>query len=201
MKKSIILIISIFFISFSGFTQLIDSIAYISPFHEGLASVNKGGEWAFINENGTIIIAFRNDLVSVKINENSYPYFNNGRCLIQRTKENITYFGYIDETGDVVIEPQFISATNFNYGHAIVLELTKINLGHNSVLDKPMVSYKYQEVVIDSLGNIKSYLAPQYPVSFTDYTKIKPHVNSRIISKYLIIVEGVDKKLALKKIE
>ncbi|MFT7252255.1 MAG: hypothetical protein ACI9FW_002015, partial [Flavobacterium sp.] len=41
-----------------------ENIDYISPFYDGVAAVKKGNNWGFMDKKGTIIINFRNDLVS-----------------------------------------------------------------------------------------------------------------------------------------
>ena len=69
MKKLVFIFSIIIVFPFFGFTQVIDSVDYISPFHDGFASVKKGNEWAIINEEGFIVIEFRDDLVSLKMNE------------------------------------------------------------------------------------------------------------------------------------
>ena len=109
MKKLILLFSIIILIPIFGSAQVIDSINYISPFHDGFASIQKDNEWAIIDEEGTIVIDFRADLVSLKIKNESYPVFINGRCLIKEIKDDVAYFGYIDINGDIVVEPKFIN--------------------------------------------------------------------------------------------
>ena len=201
MKKLIFLFSVIILFPLFGFTQVIDSIDYISPFHEGFASIKKGNDWAIINEKGAIIIEYRDDLVSLKMKNGSYPIFNNGRSLIKQIKDDVIYFGYIDIKGNVVIEPQYINATNFIYDKAIVTKLIKYKLGYNNVIGKPVVSYKYQEIVIDLLGETEIYLTEQKPQPylkpFTNISKI----NSKIISKDLVLTKNEKNKIILKKIE
>lgn len=200
MKKLVFVFSIIVLIPFSGFAQVIDSINYISPFHDGFAAIQKGNEWAIINAEGTIVIDFRDDLVSLKMKDDSYPIFRSGRSLIKQIKDEVTYFGYIDINGNVVIEPQFINAKNFKYDKAIVTKLIKIELGYNKIMEKPVVSYKYQEIIIDSIGEIKVSLTTQEPLSYLKPSKNIPKIKSKIISKDLVITKNKNNKIILKKI-
>ena len=74
MKRVVILFLLTFLTPFIGFTQTSISFDYVSPFYEGFSAVKKGNQWAFINTEGVIVIDFRNDLVSTKINNEEYPY-------------------------------------------------------------------------------------------------------------------------------
>ena len=200
MKKLIFIFSIVVLIPFFGSTQVIDSINYISPFHDGFASIQKDSEWAIIDEEGTIVIDFRGDLVSLKIKNDSYPAFISGRCLIKEIKDDVTYFGYININGDIVVEPQFINATNFKYDKAIVTKLVIYELGYNSIMEKPIVSYKYREIVIDSSGNLKNCLTEEKPLSYLKpFIKI-PIIHSKIISKNLVIIKNEMGELILRKI-
>lgn len=149
MKKLLIILLIIPVIAYAQTTEQLD---FIAPFSDDVAAVKKGDSWGFINEKGTIVIAFRDDLVLSEIDGYKYPVFKNNRCLISQNKNGITYFGYIDKTGKTVITPKFLNASNFNNNKAIVLDITKEKLGTNSVLGKNVVNYRYYEVTIDSHG-------------------------------------------------
>lgn len=200
MKKIFFLFNALLLMSFLGFTQSIDDIDYISPFNDGLASINKGDEWAFIDDKGLIVIDYRSDLTLITIDNKSYPIFKNGRSLIQEIKNGITYFGYIDKTGTTIIEPQFINATKFSYDVAIVLKLVKQNLGYNNVLKKPIVTYKIQEILINSLGETKKYLTKLAPINMSNMTEYYPKITSKIISNRLVVVPDKNGKIKIIKI-
>ena len=199
MKKLIYLLLTILF-PFFGFTQVIDSINYISPFHEGFASVQKGNEWAIINEKGSMVIEYRGDMVPIKMMDGTYPIFKNGRALIQQTRDDVVYFGYIDIKGRVIIEPQFINAKNFNFDSAIVTQLIKNKLGFNTVLGKPVVSYESQEIVIDKDGNIKAFLTEPKPIMYLEPLSKIPHIQSEIVSKNLVLTNLENGQIVLTNI-
>ena len=203
MKKAIILFIAVLLIPVFYFAQNIENMEYISSFNDEVAAIKKDGQWAFINAEGNIIVNFRNDLISTKTNDGSYPVFNNGRCIIVKEKNGISYFGYIDKTGKTVIEPRFLNATNFIDNKAIALELIKQEAGKNPILDKNIVYHKYFEVTIDSNGKILDYLNPK-GVNITldkKFLSKPPTINSKFISKHLVAFKTNDNKLDIIKIE
>ncbi|MFK2818714.1 WG repeat-containing protein [Flavobacteriaceae sp. LMIT009] len=201
MKKLVALFALVLLIPLNGISQNLDKIDYISPFNDGLASVKKGNEWGFINTNGDLVIAFREDLVLSKVGALSYPIFSNERCLITEELNGISYFGYINTTGKTIIEPQFLNATNFNESKAIALELVKKNLGTNNLLDKPVVSYDYFEVVIDVNGNILHYLMTE-PIHITlskKFIRHPPNITTRLLSNGAYAILGKNKKWEIRK--
>lgn len=202
MKKAIILFALIVIIPLLGISQTIENIDYISPFNNDIAAIKKGDNWAFINKEGDIVINFRNDLVSTKTDEGTYPIFKNDRCLIIKKKNKISYFGYIDKNGETVIEPQFLNATSFNNEVAIALKLIKENVGKNEILDKNVVYYRYYEVTINPNGNIKSYLTDKGVNVILDKNHLKkpPKIMSYQISDNLIAVKTENSKWIINNI-
>lgn len=195
MKRTIILFLVFVIHTTFGFSQSIEHIDYISPFNEGFAAIKKDGQWAFINIKGVIVVDFRNDLVSTESSDGTYPIFKNDRCLIVEKKNGISYFGFINTTGENVIEPQFLNATNFNKENAIVLELIKENVGVNETLGKNVVYYKYLEAVIDVSGNVKYYLSPKRVnvILDKDFLREPPKIMSKLISDSLSATFNEDK--------
>ncbi len=66
-----------------------------------------------------------------------------------------------------------------------------------------MVYYKYYEVIIDSMGEIKSYLF-DYPVPITlsrEYLRRPPEITSKFLSKELIATKTESDKYIIKTIE
>lgn len=183
-----------------GFTQVLDSIEFISPFEDGYASVQKGEEWAIIDENGFIVIDYRNDLVPLKSMNGTFPIIKNERALIQHTKDDVVYFGYIDIKGDKIIEPQYINASNYKFNLAIVTQLIKNELGFNAVLGKPVVSYEYQEIVIDETGKIIAFLTEPKAITYLKPLSKIPRINSELVSKNLIVTKLENGQSVITKI-
>ena len=126
-----------------GIGQTIENIDFVSPFHDGLSAVKKGNSWAFIDQNGSIIIDFREDLVKTKTDGGYYPLFNNGKCIIARKKDDILYYGFIDKKGNISIEPQFLNVLNFQSDKALALIVHKETIGYNDIFKKDVVNYHY----------------------------------------------------------
>jgi hypothetical protein len=190
MKKVVILFVVLFLASFYLGAQTIENVDFISPVNDGLAAIKKDNQWTFINTEGSIVLNFRNDLVTTKFNDDEYPIFINNRCLIVQEIDGISYFGFIDTNGKSVIEPQYLNASNFIKNEAIVLKLTKEEIGENDVLGKNIVQYKYYEVIIDTNGSIKQYLTPKGFNIVVDkkYLKNPPKITSKRISDNLYAV-------------
>ncbi|MGB5419944.1 WG repeat-containing protein [Algibacter sp.] len=200
MKKILIilLLIPVFVLS-----QTTEEFDFVSPLNDGVSAVQKGNSWGFINDKGDIFIAFRDDLFVTENEGHKYPIFKNNRCLISEIKEGITYFGFIDKTGETIIEPKFLNALNFDNDETIALELIKDVIGENDVLKKNIVNYKYCEVILTSDGTIKHYLNPKGVRIVLDkkFLKAPPEITSKFISNSLVAVKNENKKWIIKLIE
>ena len=199
MKNILIILI---FIPFMGISQTLENIDFISPFHDGLSAVKKGNNWAFVDQKGSIIIDFREDLVKTKTDKGYYPLFSNGKCIIAQKKDDILYYGFIDKKGNISIEPQFLNVSNFQGDKALALIVHKEIKGYNDIFKKNVVNYHYFEVIIDKNGNVIDHLtqlALHIPPKYTR-RKNPPVITSKIISDNLIAVKGDDNKWNLRKI-
>ena len=199
MKNLCIYFIVIILFPFSMMSQEIKNIDFIAPFHEDLSAVKKGDQWAFVTTKGEKVIDFRNDLVwDVKVNSTvkkntapkDYPFFSDGRCLIKQEKEGITYYGYIGKTGKVIIEPNYIGATHFDNGHAIVLKLFREELSSTTVLNKKIVQFSYSEIVIDPANNYIEHIRGPINLVFSkDKMKNPPLIQSYFVTSSLVAMQ------------
>lgn len=211
MKNKIVTMIVSLLISTTLFGQDLTNLDFISPFHDGLAAVRSGEQWGFINESGDLVVDFRNDLVigaecpmkgCTKDMETNYPIFNNGRSLIQEVKDGITHYGYINTNGKIVIEPSFINATHFNEKGAIVLKVIKENLGRNEILGKNVISYSYNEVIIDKEGNTAFYLRGPFNLVYSkEKLKSPPKILSKFLNPELIAVQSDNERWKVQVID
>jgi hypothetical protein len=201
MKKVILFCISLLLVPFFGFSQTTIKFDSISPFHEGFSALKKGKLWGFINEQGILVIDFRDDLVVTEMGNNNYPIFKNNRCLISEKKEGIRYFGYVDTTGKTVIAPQYLNATNFAENIAIAIKVHKNIIGENDVLKKQVVRYESSEVLINSSGEIlKTLIEAKGLVLSKKYLYNAPKITSKLLGKNLLAVLRKDHKWELIKI-
>ena len=186
-----------------GIGQTIENIDFVSPFHDGLSSVKKGNSWAFIDQNGSIIIDFREDLVKTKTDKGYYPLFSNGKCIIAQKKDDILLYGFIDKKGNISIEPQFLNVLNFQGNKTLALIVHKETIGFNDIFKKDVVNYHYFEVVIDENGNSLDHLTQLALHISPKYSKSKepPVITSKFISDNLIAVKSDENKWNLRKIK
>lgn len=200
MKK---FVIALLLIPYLGIAQTLENLDYISPFNDGVAAIKKGNEWGFIDQEGKLIIDFRNDLMVTKTDNANYPIFEDDRCLIAHHKDGVLYYGYINKEGETVIAPQFLNATNFNNKKAIALKVHKETIGYNDIFKKDVVSYHYFEVVIDKTGTTIDHLT-QLALHVSPQN-IKnsgsPTITSKFISANLVAVKGNNSKWQIKKID
>ena len=197
MKKQLIILL---LIPVFAFAQIVEEFDFIAPINEGVAAVKKHNSWGFIDNEGTIVIPFRNDLVLTETNGYKFPVFKNNRCLISEIRKGIIYFGYIDKTGKTIIAPQFLNASNFYSDTALALKLIKDTIGRNDLLNKNIVYYKYCEVTIDGNGNVKDYLNPKGVNIVLDkkFLKSSPEITSKFISNNLVATMNHNKKWVVK---
>lgn len=202
------LIISMLFILIyiNGFSQILTDIDEISPFVNDNSAIKKGNKWAFINKEGEKIIDFREDIVltnreviKTKATTDVYPLLVNNRCLIKKLKGDFYYFGYINNQGEEVIKPQFLNATEFSNGYAIVVMHSKDSIGYNEVLKKPIISNKIEEYVIDSAGELVKYLYNPRNYVPTNYRNNIPPIQSKFIAPNLVAVKNKNNKWDIHK--
>lgn len=199
MKNLIIIIICLHF-QFVSFAQIFNDVDQVTPFQEELAAIKKGSQWGFINKEGTLVIDYRNDLVLTNIMDkmgkvSTYPVFNNERCLIKKLIGDIYYYGFIDKTGNVVIKPNYLNATNFKNGYAIVILTSKDIIGYNEALKKDVVSSKIEDFIINPSGEMVRYLEnPRSNNSPKTKPKTPPVFYSKFIAPHLIAVKKKDQK-------
>ncbi|GAB5398542.1 MAG: hypothetical protein Aureis2KO_01270 [Aureisphaera sp.] len=201
----------LWFIPLGLFSQELSNLDYVSPFHDGLAAVKKGTQWAFIDTKGNVAIDFRSDLVVDKQSNRAccpagtahdYPFFSNGRSMIVSKENGISHYGYIDTKGQVVIEPQFINATPFHENGAIVLEVVKETLGRNEALGKNVVTYSYNELFIDTNGNTLTYLRGPFNLLYSkEKMKTPPNITSKCLNGVVIAIQSNDGLWKIKSIE
>ena len=183
--------------------QSIENVDFISPFHDDVTAILKDGKWAFINEEGNLIIDFRTDLVVTKTKDGDYPMFTKNRCQIVEVKAGISYFGFIDKSGKTVIEPQFLNTTNFNGDSALALKLNKKVTTKNTALGKNVVYYRYFEVLINTDGEITYYLTQEGVniVLDKDYLRAVPQITSKYLADDLYAVKSKNNTWSVIKIK
>lgn len=190
-------------LNFQGFSQLMDGIDQLSPFHDGLASVKKGNLWGFMDTKGELVVDFRDDLVSSTTQAewdlagtelSSYPVYREGRCLFRKEIDGVFYYGFIDKKGKEVIAPTYVNATNFQNGHAIVMVYSKEVVGKNQLLGKDVVAHKVEEMVIDTSGKVVTPLFNEKNYVPEKMRTSPPPITGKFLGNNLVAVQNEDQK-------
>jgi len=193
MKNLPIVIIFLFIQSF-GSSQVLTDMDEVSTLTENLIAIKNENQWGFINEKGLLVVNFRNDFV-LDDKQISYPLFKNKRCLIRRLVGGKYLYGYIDTEGNEVIKPQYLNASKFNNGFAIIIKVFTETIGYNEVLKKDVISSKLEEYIINTNGEIVKYLEnPRNYIPSKAISEIPPKLHSKFIAPHLIAVMKKDEK-------
>jgi len=191
--------------------QTVTDIDFAAPVEDGYAAVRKGNLWGFINEEGVLVIPFRSDLVAnekptekvdLGVASLSYPAMIENRSIIKTLKGGIYYYGFIDQNGKTIIDPQFLNVSTFKNGLALALKLEETVLGRNEPLGKRVVSYDYQVVLINYNGEVTKYLAGPFHISLSpEKVKTAPPIVAKDISENLIAVRMPNNQWSIFKLE
>lgn len=206
------LLLQLFIIAFLPFltcAQGLQGFDDIAPFSEGLAAVRKGNQWGFINTGGDLVIEFRSDLVWQKeavknkadVRGIAYPRFKNGRCMIQKQleEEKIVMYGFIDPSGKVVIEPEYLNLTEFDGDYALGILFTKTFRGENN-FGLRIFDYKFSEVVLNTGGEIMRLIEQRNNIQMAARRYTLPELQTRILAENLLAVKSPENKWKLLKL-
>ena len=193
-----------------AFSQTLQGIDEIAPFSEGLAAVRKGNQWGFINEEGTLVIDYRSDLVWNReadpnrsdITGVRYPVFHDGLCMIKSTleEEEINVYGFIDTKGNTAIEPEYLNVTSFNKGYAVGILFTKMFRGENKFKLR-IYDYKFSEVILDTSGDIMRLIEQRDGIIMNKRRYTLPELRTKLIASDLFAVKGKTNTWEIRKLE
>jgi len=208
--KNLIALLSLFLLIPITANSQTETTVYdeVAPFSEGLAAVRIENQWGFINEDAQLVIDFRDDLVWNKEADTSvpgvlgirYPEFKNERCMIQELKvNNIPYYGFIDTSSEIVIQPEYLNITQFDQENAIGIYVREIFQGKNEIkLD--IVEYIFTEVVVNTDGEIVWPIAEREHALTAKRRYEIPELSAKLIAKDLLIFKTKDNKWETKKL-
>lgn len=200
MKRSLLILILMTCLPLMTNAQVLTKIDKVTPFQEGLGAVEKDNSWGFIDSDGTLVIDYRKDIV---VSSEGHPAFNNGLCLIQEVRDDITFYGYINTKEDKVIPAEYIAATPFKNGYARVIEYYKSKTNTTNALGKNIVNYSYNELVIDAKNEKIQHLRGPNNLLFKKLKskQNKPTITSQLISDKLIAVKEKDGTYTIYKLD
>ena len=161
------------------------------PFSEGLAAVNKNGKWGFIDRQGQMVIdpayksawAFHEGFARVQPFDSSDQFinrrgismpadnwsaaddFSDGRARVKVGNS----FGYVDTSGNLVIQPLFTRGWNFGHGTCVVEYHEKLGLinGSGEYLLKP----EFDQIKKSSNGKIFLCKKSDVAIAYDDFGK------------------------------
>ena len=194
-------------ISFGLTAQLPKSLDEVAPFHEGLAAIRVGDEWAFIDDLGNLIIDFRDDIHwnrGAKASDDgvmavNYPRFSDGRCMVKKEIDGITYYGFIDTKGKLIIEHDFLNVRPFENGYTTGIWFEKVFRGQNE-FKLNIYEFKFYEVLMDVDGNILDFMNRRYNIQLKKSRYKLPKIESKLLNSNLITFKK-DGAWELKKLE
>lgn len=208
MKKYIITAFIMLMLPNVFHSQTVKNIDEIAPFSEGLAAVRQGNQWGFINEEGTMVINFRNDIYWNKDADTSkkdisgvqYPMFNEGRCLITKIVEDgVPVYGFIDTKGNVVLEPQLLNVYPFKDGFTTAVLFEKSMKGKNE-FNLDIYEFKFHDVMLDTSGEIIEFFNRRYNIQMTKRRYQMPAMGVKQLSAGLVAVNTQDQGWEVRKI-
>ncbi len=190
------------------YAQELKEINEIAPFNEGLAAVRKGNQWGFINEEGNLVIDFRND-IHWNINADTsqkdvtgvrWPMFQDGRCIVSKiVEEGVPVYGFIDKEGKVVIEPQFLNVYPFKDGYTTGVLFRKTLKGKNE-FKLNIYEFKFHDVLVHSSGKIEEFFEARQNIQMTSKRYELPAIGAKKLTKDLIAVHVPKKGWELRKL-
>lgn len=208
MKKFIITAFIMLMLPNVFHSQTVKNIDEIAPFSEGLAAVRQGNQWGFINEEGTMVINFRNDIYWNKDADTSkkdisgvqYPMFNEGRCLITKIVEDgVPVYGFIDTKGNVVLEPQLLNVYPFKDGFTTAVLFEKSMKGKNE-FNLDIYEFKFHDVMLDTSVEIIEFFNRRYNIQMTKRRYQMPAMGVKQLSAGLVAVYTQDQGWEVRKI-
>ena len=207
MKNLILgILISIPFVLFAQEPKEFD---FVANQENGFTAVKQGNNWGFIDNNGNMVVSLRNDLVSnedpksgkVGVEGIKYPQLQEERAIIKKEKNGINYYGFINASGKMFIEPVYLNVSNFSNGKALSIKLEEERLGENQLLGKGVISYKYDVVLLDKNGEVVKYLEGPFPVAVSK-KKLReaPAINAKWLGENVVSVKGPNGKWKIHKL-
>ncbi|RRQ50573.1 WG repeat-containing protein [Maribacter algicola] len=189
-------------------SQELKGIDEIAPFSEGLAAVRQGEKWGFIDENGTLVIDFRNDVYwnddadtsKSDISGVRYPMFREGRCVITKNVEDgIPVYGFMDTKGNTIIEPQFLNVFPFKNGYTTGVLFDKTLKGKNEFkLD--IYEFKFFDVLLDASGEIDEYFERRHNILMTKKRYQVPTIGAKYLAENLVAIHNKDQGWEIRKL-
>jgi hypothetical protein len=202
MKNKIILFAILLTVPFFAISQtvasinkpIMDNLDDVAPFSEGLAAVRKGNQWGFIDKTGKLVIDFRDDIVWNDNGDPSrrgvegikYPQFKEGFCYVQKLDDQgIPHYGFIDTSGNLVVEPEFLNLSHFDDGYAIGIYVRKDFKGKNE-FSLNIYDYTFTELIINTSGEMVWPISERKDILMSKRMYKLPELRAKMLSSELL---------------
>lgn len=208
MKIAYVVLGIVFALPIASIAQSLDGIDEIAPYNEGLAAVRKGNQWGFMNEEGTLVIDFRDDVYWNKDADTAksdvtgvrYPMFHEGRCLITKNVEDgVPLYGFIDTEGNTVIEPRFLNIYPFKDGYTTGVLFDKTLKGKNE-FNFNIYEFKFFDVLVNTTGKVEAYFDRRQNIQMTRKRYQLPAIGAKLLVNGVVAVHHKDKGWEVRKI-
>ena len=187
--------------------EKLEGIDEITEFKEGLAAVRKGDQWGFLNKQGQLVIDFRDDVVWNKDAKPDhkgvlgirYPSFKNGMCPVQKLEDGIPIYGFINTSGQLVVDYQFLNISSFKDGYATGVYFDKVFRGNNE-FNLKIFDFKFHDVLFDANGNIVEFFGRRYNIQMTKKRYKIPALRAKYLSNDVIALYVEGKGWEIRKV-
>jgi hypothetical protein len=122
--------------------------------------------------------------------------------MIRKTldEEQIPVYGFIDKSGKVVIEPEYLNATEFENGYAVAILFTKSFRGENR-FQLRIYDHKFSEVILNTSGEIMRLIEQRNNIQMSPRRYTLPELRTRILAPELLAVKGEANTWDIRKVE
>ena len=120
--------------------------------------------------------------------------------MIQKRKvNNIPYYGFIDTSGETVIQPEYLNITEFDQENAIGIYVREMFQGQNEI-KMDVVEYIFTEVVVNVDGEIVWPIVEREHALTAKSRYEIPELRAKLIGTDLLIFKTKDDKWETKKL-
>lgn len=185
---------------------IISGLDEVAPYSEGLAAVRKINQWGFIDKEGQWVIDFRSDVLwnreasgAQGVSGVRHPEFKDGLCIIlKETDEGIPLYGFMNTSGETVVEPQFVNISPFENGYAVGIFARKSLRGKNE-FQLNIYDYDFTEVLVNKAGEMVWPIQERQNIVMSKRHFKLPELHAKMITEDLLAVKGTDNKWKLVK--
>jgi len=108
--------------------------------------------------------------------------------MVKKEVDDIPVFGFINTKGELVIQHEFLNVRPFKDGYTTGVIFEKIPRGQNE-FKLNIYEYRFHEVLMDTNGNIITFLNRRYNIQMNKSRYKLPKIHSKLMGPKLIAVK------------